>query len=373
MGKLYFIANQIWKTMEASRFILVLLIFFNLNLLFGQEVGNGNNGNRIKEDFKFLPIPYVNYNRTLGFQIGALPMAQFNLSSMDTISPSSMAGLFGMYTTNKSYFFMAFSKLYFDKDNWRFSLGGGKGSINFQFYLDFPFEIWVPYNTKMSMLFLQPSRRVYDKIYIGVSYVYIKFENSVEAIDGSKFTSLNGLGLNISADYRSNVYYPRKGFLTNTKLFSYPRFMGNNSESNKIEISFNQFIPMRKAQDVIALRGMIGIGLGDLDFNQQFVVGRGDDIRGYTQGEYRGNNMFAIQGEYRYNLAESKLGFVGFAGLASVSKSINQEQNGKLLPGAGVGFRYTVSKETNMNVGLDFAKGNGDWGIYFRVGETFSR
>ena len=83
--------------------------------------------------------------------------------------------------------------------------------------------------------------------------------------------------------------------------------------------------------------------------------------------------MMAIQGEYRWNLTDSKFGFVGFLGFATVFDAINEDHNGKILPGAGAGFRYTVSSETNMNVGLDFAKGNGDWGIYFRLGESFNR
>ena len=43
----------------------------------------------------------------------------------------------------------------------------------------------------------------------------------------------------------------------------------------------------------------------------------------------------------------------------------------RILPGAGAGFRYMADSETNMNVGLDFAVGDGDWGLYFRVGEAF--
>ena len=55
--------------------------------------GQGMSGSsRIEEDYKILPIPYINYNRSVGFQIGALPMVQFNPVSKDTLSPSSVAG-----------------------------------------------------------------------------------------------------------------------------------------------------------------------------------------------------------------------------------------------------------------------------------------
>ena len=107
--------------------------------------------------------------------------------------------------------------------------------------------------------------------------------------------------------------------------------------------------------------------------NQQFIVGRGDDLRGYTQGEYRGNNMAAIQGEYRWNLDDSKIGFVGFLGLATVFDALSEDHDGQILPGAGVGFRFTISEETHMNVGMDIAAGKDDWGLYFRIGESFNK
>jgi hypothetical protein len=80
--------------------------------------------------------------------------------------------------------------------------------------------------------------------------------------------------------------------------------------------------------------------------------------------------MMAVQGEYRWNFY-NKMSAVGFGGVASVFNGINSEFDGKLLPAVGVGFRYVVFEENHMNVGLDAAVGDGDWGIYFRIGEAF--
>ena len=55
---------------------------------------------------------------------------------------------------------------------------------------------------------------------------------------------------------------------------------------------------------------------------------------------------------------------------AQASDYFNAEY-GKLLPGVGTGFRVTVDKETKMNVGMEIAVGLDDWGIYFRLGESF--
>ena len=359
------------KSLRIINLMLLPSLIFSFSS-FAQGVGGGNNG-RIEGSFKFLPIPYINYNRSIGFQIGAIPMAQFNLTQKDTLSPSSMAGLFGMYSENKTYFLMGFSKLYFDEDNWRITLAGGRGSVNFQFYLEAPIDKWIPYNTELDIFFIEAQRRVYNKIYFGLSYIYLKFDTKLESSEAVVTQQLDGIGLKATMDYRTNIYYPRDGFLSNLQYFTYPEFMGNEFVSNKIQLSHNHFYSIREEKDVVAARAYVGLGLGDLTFNQQFIVGTGDDIRGYSQGEYRGNYMLTLQGEYRWNINDSKFGVVGFLGIATVFEAINEDHSGQILPGVGAGIRYVVSEETNMNVGMDIAAGKNDWGLYFRIGESFSR
>ncbi len=339
----------------------------------GQDIAGGGNaqGGRIEGKYKIVPLPYVNYNRSIGASFGALPMVMFNPVMRDTISPSSMAGLLGMYSTNKTWFFFGFARMYLAEDDWRLTGAGGSGSINFQFYLDNPINTWVPYNTRAGFAFFEVQRRVYKRIYGGASFVHTRFRNTSDlAPDTTVTTTLNGLGLSASWDARSNVYYPKSGFLTNLKYFTYPEAFGNEVGSNTIDLDYNHYWSLREKTDVIAARAFVGLGLGDLSFNQQYIVGRRSDIRGYTQGAHRGNYLLAVQGEYRWNF-RNRFGAVGFAGLATVFESINESDDGKILPGIGAGFRFTAFTENQMNVGVDFAVGDGDWGIYFRVGEAF--
>ena len=339
----------------------------------GQGIGGGGAGEsaRIEGSYKIIPLPYFNYNRSIGASFGALPMIMFNPVARDTVSPSSIGGLLGMYSTNKTWFVMGFARVHLAEDDWRLTGAGGFGSINFQFYLDNPINIWIPYNTRAGFAYVELQRRVYKRIYGGASYIYTHFRNTTElAPDTTVTTTLNGLGLSGSWDVRSNVYYPKSGFLTNVKYFTYPEFFGNEVGSNTIDTDYNHYIPFRGNKDVIAARAFVGLGIGDLSFNQQYIVGRRSDIRGYTQGAHRGNSMVAIQGEYRWNFWK-RFGVVGFAGLATVFESINESDDGKILPGIGAGFRFTAFAENHMNVGMDFAVGDGDWGLYFRIGEAF--
>lgn len=110
-------------------------------------------------------------------------------------------------------------------------------------------------------------------------------------------------------------------------------------------------------------------GLGDIAFEQQVTIG-GEDIRGYSEGKYRGEGLMAIQSEYRYNF-NSKMGLVAFAGVATIYGSDTADFNWNLYPVLVLGYRYRAFKNEKFNIGLDGAVGKGDWGIYFRIGEAF--
>jgi outer membrane protein assembly factor BamA len=336
----------------------------------GQGFGGSKNSGDSTKNFQFLPIPYLNYDRSLGFSIGAIPMAMYSLNKKDTISPESITGLFGMWTTNDSWFGMAFTKMFFKEDKWRIIAAGGAVSVNFQTYVDWPVGGFLDYNTGANFIMFEAQRRIIGKIFLGGHYSYSEFNTQFEGQPEPQNTVLNGLGLKLVRDSRDNVYYPRNGAESEIDWTNYPYFLNENDGGiDKMEMSHNQFISVRKAKDIVAIRAYVGFGIGELPFVQQFIVGQ-TDIRGYTQGQYRGNSIYTLQGEYRWNFAE-RLSAVGFFGMATIAGDNVEENNGKFLPGIGVGARYTVFKKNHFNVGIDAAVGIDDWGLYFRVGEAF--
>ncbi len=359
-------------TPQSRRSLLLCLVFlsllFNPSMLTGQGIGSGGS-KRIDGKYKFMPIPYLNYDRSMGFSIGAVPMLMFNPSEKDTISPSSLIGGVGLWTTNKTWFLMGFGMFYLDEDRWRITTAGGIGTVNYQFYLDDPIGIWIPYKSEADFVAVKVERKIYKELYGGVSYMYAHVVTSLDTLPISDSLTLNGIGLNLSLDKRSNPYYPRFGYFTTVKYNNNPEFLGNETTTQKIQIDHNHYFSTRQKKDVVAARFHAGLGLGDLDFNQQLIV-KDTDIRGYTQGAFRGNYLLSLQGEYRWNFHQ-RWGAVGFAGVATVFEAINEADNGKLLPGIGTGIRFRVFPETNFSVGIDAAVGIDDWGLYFQIGEAF--
>lgn len=62
---------------------------------------------------------------------------------------------------------------------------------------------------------------------------------------------------------------------------------------------------------------------------------------------------------------------VAFAGAAIATDSVKMLQFRDLLPAGGVGIRFIAVPDEKINVGIDVAAGEGDWRLYFRIGETF--
>lgn len=325
----------------------------------------------VNKKFNLTVMPFINYNRNLQFMFGVVPMVMYKLNQQDTISPKSISGVATVYSTNKSYFIGLFNKFYFNEDTWRGTLFVAFGDLNSQFFSDEQGESdFYNYATNSKIVSIGAQRKIFKNLFAGLTYTYANYNTVFEddVVDESN-TVTNGLDFNVLHDTRDDVYYPYSGNLIKAKWINYSKWFGNENLANKIKTVFNKYIPLRKNQDVLAARFSGTFGLGDIAFEQQSIVG-GTDIRGYSEGKYRGDDIVALQGEYRLNFSK-RMGLVGFAGVATLYGTENEAFDGEFLPGGGFGFRYRAFKDVKFNIGLDAALGKDDWGVYFRIGEAF--
>jgi outer membrane protein assembly factor BamA len=357
------------KTKLTHLLLITIIILSNNQLCFSQEEIEKK---KEEKSFNFVPVPYVSYNRTYEVMVGAVPMIMYKVNKKDSISPQSLSGIMGVYTTNESWFSAFFTKLYLNEDKWRILFGAGIGNMNSQFLQSAGTDQFTNIQTGADFLKLEAKRKIAKGVYLGGSYIYTKFDNEYKYENPvQEEVTLNGLGLVLLWDKRDDVYNPKKGHKINLNFISYPSFMGNEDESNEINMEYNKFISSKNKQNVWALRGYGAFGLGDVPFNNLIVMGgRGADLRGYSEGEYRGKQLLAAQTEYRYKLSD-KMGLVGFAGVGTIFESNIPSNDGELLPSIGIGYRYMAFPDNKMNVGIDIAAGKGDWGMYFRIGESF--
>ena len=333
-----------------------------------------------KKKSSIAAIPMINYNRTQGIIVGALISKFYKLNEKDTISPSSNTGVFGMYTGQNSYAVMGFSRLYFAKDRWRVTAAIGAMNINYQFYLEDPAAStgnFYDYTTKANFVVLQVQRNIFRRLYFGPTASFIKTTTTFSFPDASgkdsvSKSNLNSIGYIISNDTRNHVQYPTHGMFLNFKNQFYRSWAGSDFVFERYIVTYNQFFNLSKKNEkqVLAMRATINVAAGDVPFEGQTVVG-GDDIRGYSQGQFRNDQVYTLQTEYRWNFYK-RWGMVGFAGVASAVAKLSDVPD-ELLPGVGVGIRFKMLPHEKINVGIDGAIGKSDYSITFRIGESFGR
>ncbi len=312
-------------------------------------------------------MPLLSFNRSRGVGFGAMGMAFFKLGEKPSTPPSRVI-LTGQYTTEKNWFVGAFSQLFLFEDLLRLSVGGGYMDSHFQTYEsygDFG-EMEIPYMNKGFFFFASPLFRVYKKLYIGPGISVSRTDVTFDYPDGTTSTEhdySNSLAASVLYDTKDNQYTPAKGFTSMLRYSNSPSWFKNDDAYSKIFFFTNYYHRIDKSK-ILASRVAMNVGLGDVPFAQQSYIG-GKDIRGYTKGEYRGNQTYSAQTELRWSIYK-RFGMVGFFGLA-----ITADPTSQLLPGGGIGVRYKVLPKYNINAGIDGAVGKDDWGIYFRMTEAF--
>lgn len=331
-----------------------------------------------KKKSKFTGLPTLGFNESSGAQVGGMAMLVFDLNKKDTISPPSSVNAQAVLTGTRSWYGLVHTKLYWNQDNWRAIFAIGHGDLNFQFYSDYLYlqnNGFIDYETITNFTFATFSRRIVDRLYGGISFSYNKMETTyyIENISHSNYPDttkiLIGVGVPFNYDSRDNHFNPSKGINADFRASFNHKVLGSEVNFNSLKLEINWYNQTQN-KSIWAYRTTVYSGLGDVPFEGQRIVGR-KDIRGYTKGKYRGDQIYTAQVEYRKEL-KKRWGYVAFAGLAS---SINNKKEsnawGGLLPGVGAGLRYMAIKEQRINLGIDAALGKDDWGIYFRIGEVF--
>ena len=168
VGYLLFSLSYVPKTQRMKQILPVVLISVLSLAVSGQA------GPDTLKKLKIAVIPMINYNPSFGVNFGAMGQAFYKLNRNDTVSPSSSTGVFGMYTTNKTYFGAVFQRLYLREDNWRIMGAVGLGNINFQYWQELPVigGDFICFSTETVFAMARVERRVYRKLYAGVNAVF---------------------------------------------------------------------------------------------------------------------------------------------------------------------------------------------------------
>lgn len=359
--------------MICRKIILLALCTFSGVLLYGQAREIETENTREQKKLKIAALPYINYSRTIDFSYGLMGTAFYKINREDSISPSSSTMLVGIYSTSKSYVGMLVQQFFLAEDTWRTKLSMGTGTGNLQFYEEFyTGGQFVDYSNNMRFLIGRVSRRMVNNLFIGasggISNSRTEFEiEPQQVID----IPLNFLGGFIQSDSRNNVNYPSAGHKIEADYKNFGEWLGNDQSFHRLDLTYDHYTNFGNEDRVFLARFHSRISFGDVPFVGQHTVG-GENIRGYSEGRYRDNELYSVQGEYRHKF-KSRFGFVAFGGFAMVTPEISELFDQLVLPGVGAGIRYRILEKEKINLGLDVAVGRNDWSLSFLISDAFSR
>ena len=364
--------------------LILLFSVFSILSIFSQKdsIKNSKDEKRVS----IIGIPVINYSNSFGASFGGLGTGFYHFQKNDTISPLSSSSVFAMYSTNKTWFAAQINKFYLNEDKIRIKTAFGLGVINFQTYLAWPNFIDIPtgnlnsidndgvfidYETSVQFVYAEFLHRIIENLYLGGQVVYSHSKTEFDVITNpTEELSQFGFGLSSEFDSRNSQFSPTKGSHSNIGTISFFEDLGSTNSYTKLNLVYNRYFPIGERNTVLA-RFYSDISFGDVPFSGQNIVGR-DDLRGYSEGKYRGDQVYAFQSEYRHWFAD-RWGYVAFGGVATAIDTASDLNIGNVLPAAGAGIRFLAIPKSNISIGVDVAVGKDDWGLYFRIGEAFTR
>jgi len=329
-----------------------------------------------KNELVVAPIPIV--NPTFGTGLAALGMYLYQL---DEGSQPSFTAAGAAYTDSESYGFGIAQVAHFKDDAWKIKGGAVVFDANLRYYgtgrILGDRGISIPINQEGWAAGVRGLRRIKGDWYVGLQYWFLRitstFDTSnldIELPPASQLDSqVAGLGAMIEYDSRDNRFNTNSGRLLNATWSNSEEAIGSDFDFSSGKADYNFYHELKPGK-VIAGRGTLCMTPGDAPFYALCKFGQGVDLRGYVGGRYRDETMATVQAEYRWRFYK-KWGMVAFAGVGKVAEAWSDYNFNDLLPSAGVGLRFKLSKTTDLNLSVDYAVGKDSDAWYFYVGESF--
>jgi hypothetical protein len=350
-----------------------------LGLVAGAGAQVGADGTYALEDgernLKFAGIPVPGYSDVLGFNLGLVGMAYYKMDRHDDELPPSMTGLFGFYSENNSWIGAAFQKFHLDGDRWRTTAAFGTGSFKYQFNPSsagpgLP-DIFLDYSTATKFVFAQGSRRVWSDLFLGLGVLSWAAQVSVEPelaeFEEERYT---GPGVVGEWDRRDHIMYPTEGYAVDGRFLVYTDALGSDREFQTLGLSLTGYRDVGDSTRVVAGRFMSETGYGDVPFSAQNILSGHRNLRGYSNGRHRGDQLMVVEAEYRW-MFHRRWGAVVFGGLGWVADEVAHYSLDGTLPAAGLGVRFRIIETYRINARIDYGWGDHDQAVYFAIGEAY--
>nr|WP_231481312.1 BamA/TamA family outer membrane protein [Sediminibacter sp. Hel_I_10] len=334
---------------------------------------------------KFITAPVVSYSpeTDFGFGIGAKYLFKFNGSGEETRVSNMPMTL--QYTLNQQFFLYSGFEVFTNQEEWVI-----EGNLLFQNYPrlyygigsdtpDSAEEQYDYYQFLLEPIFLKQLFHRYLFIGAGFRYNHIyktEFDPegliAQEAINGFDGSTSVGAEVAMLYDSRSNILNAQNGWYLEFTHGIYGKVLGGTNSFNLTRFDLRHYIDVsKKNNDIIGVQVLGRFSRADLPFSEYAFFGSSEIMRGYQEGRFVDRDLLATQVEYRKNFEDTRWGLVGFIGTGDVYHNVNQFQFKNLKPNYGVGARFMIDKQENLNLRFDLGFGKGTNGFYLGISEAF--
>lgn len=327
-----------------------------------------------------IPVPLIVTEPALGGFGGGLALGYVhsNDHSLRKNTPTTITGVFGGMTMNKSWMYGLGHTQSFFNDHMRYMGFALQAKANMTFYEEI-LSRTISFNVDMKILGTGHKllfRIGETDLFLGPSYIFLQTKNGLDLntnhplLDSllnsiEKTSRLGMLGLAFTYDNRDNNLSPNHGFETTITYDYNATFFGGDENFSKMEAFGKYFFQVAKPlYGAVRLDGQF-TGDDTPFYAKPFV-----DLRGVPAMRYQGNAILLAETQWRCVLYKdiSVLGFVGAA--KAMSKKVNFK-DAELIYNYGGGARYALKKLFGIRVGADAAWSNDDFAWYISVGSSF--
>jgi outer membrane protein assembly factor BamA len=329
------------------------------------------------------PYAYYTPETELAFGVGGI--VTFYTSKEDAILRPSKVTLSGYYTTKTQYKFTGAPVLYFGRNKTIVT-----GNIDYGFYVD---KFWGVGNETPDLdnpefeskgfgveasLQVPPALEFFNRTSTGVIYDLYNSDVTDKRtnpeltsgdVRGSDGGISSGLGLSWNWDTRDHVFYPTHGVYSWIKAVYYGQWLGGSFDFNRYEVDLRQYNQLKPNQ-ILAFEAYVQSAYGSPPFYELPAMGGQRIMRGYYQGRYRDQVLFATQAEYRFHL-KGRFGAVAFAGVGDVGSRLVDVRIRDLKTSLGGGLRFKFNQVENVNLRMDVGFGRNTSGVNFGLEEAF--
>lgn len=330
-----------------------------------------------KIDFGFLGGPH--YSSDAGLGIGLVASGLYSMDRADTLLPQSNLSLYSDVTT-KGFMLIGLRgnnifpqkkyrmdyKLYvytFPSYFWGIGYDNGDDDANKSKYKRFKMELMGRFQFRLSQnSYLGPMAR------FQLVRAHDLEDRAPVLLEGEdKLVRDYSVGASYTYDTRDFMLNAYRGWFVQFDLLFNPRFLGNAYGYTTTDLTVSTYRKVWKG-GVLAGEFHARQSFGDVPWSMLAEIGSSNRMRGYYEGRYRDKNVIEGQVELRQRVWK-RHGLAAWAGLAEVYPKYSALSWNKILPNAGIGYRWEFKQRVNVRLDYGFTRNGG--GFLFNINEAF--